>query len=76
MNMFYDNDLLIGRVLKKVKRKNVKNMEIYNMTLYDALQEVTMEFAKIGTELLLPISRAVIDLLTWIVLKLLNFLRF
>ena len=73
--MFYDNDLLIGRVLKKVKRKNKKNMEIHNMTLYDALQEATMEFAKIRTELLLPTSRIVIDLLTCIVLKLLNFLH-
>ena len=49
--MFYDDDLIIGRVPKKVKERTKENMEVYNMTLYDAFQEATREFAKTGTEL-------------------------
>lgn len=37
--MFYDDDLIIGRVPKKVKERTKENMEVYNMTLYDAFQE-------------------------------------
>ena len=49
--MFYDDDLIIGRVPKKVKERTKENMEVYNMTLYDAFQEATKEFVKTGTEL-------------------------
>ena len=49
--MFYDDDLIIGRVPKKVKERTKENMEVYNMTLYDAFQEATREFVKTGTEL-------------------------
>lgn len=49
--MFYDDDLIIGRVSKKVKERTKENMEVYNMTLYDAFQEATREFVKTGTEL-------------------------
>ena len=44
--MFYDDDLIIGRVPKKVKERTKENMEVYNMTLYDAFQEATREFLK------------------------------
>lgn len=49
--MFFDDDLIIGRVPKKVKERTKENMEVYNMTLYDAFQEATREFVKTGTEL-------------------------
>lgn len=49
--MFYDDDLIIGRVPKNVKERTKENMEVYNMTLYDAFQEATRELANTGTEL-------------------------
>lgn len=32
--MFYDDDLIIGRVPKKVKERTKENMEVYNMTYF------------------------------------------
>ena len=49
--MYYDNDLIIGRVPKKIKERTKENMEVYNMGLYDSFKEAVKELAKEGTEL-------------------------
>ena len=36
--MYYDNDLIIGRVPKKIKERTKENMEVYNMGLYDSFK--------------------------------------
>lgn len=49
--MYYDNDLIIGRVPKKIKERTKENMEVYNMGLYDSFKEAVKELTKEGTEL-------------------------
>ena len=49
--MFYDNDLIIGRVPKKIKERTKENMEVCNMGLYDSFKEAVKELAKERTEL-------------------------
>ena len=49
--MYYDNDLIIGRVPNKIKERTKENMEVYNMGLYDSFKEAVKELAKEGTEL-------------------------
>ena len=49
--MFYDDNLIIGRVPKKIKERTKENMEVYNMGLYDSFKEAAKELAKERTEL-------------------------
>ena len=49
--MFYDDNLIIGRVPKKIKERTKENMEVYNMCLSDSFEEAVRELAKEGTEL-------------------------
>ena len=49
--MFYDDNLIIGRVPKKIKDRTKENIEVYNMCLYDSFKEAVKELAKEGTKL-------------------------
>lgn len=49
--MSYKDDLIIGRVPKKIKEETKKNMEKYCMGLYDAFNEAARTYARKGTEL-------------------------
>ena len=49
--MFYNDDLIVGRVSKKIKERTKENMEKYNMCLSDSFEEAVRELAKEGTEL-------------------------
>lgn len=49
--MFYDENLIIGRVPKKIKERTKENMGKYYLGLYDAFQEAVRTYAKKGTEL-------------------------
>ena len=49
--MFYDDELIIGRVSKKIRKRTQENMEVYNMGLADSFEEAVRELAKKGTEL-------------------------
>lgn len=55
--MFYDDDLIIGRVPKKVKERTKENMEVYNMTHFKKplgnLQRPEQNYGKHGTMMIL-----------------------
>jgi hypothetical protein len=37
--MFYSDDLIIGKVNKKIRQRTKENMDDYNMGLYDSFKE-------------------------------------
>lgn len=49
--MFYNDDLIVGRVSKKIRERTKENMEKYNLCLSDSFEEAVRELAKKGTEL-------------------------
>lgn len=49
--MFYDDDLIIKRVSKKIRQRTKENMEVFHMGLYDAFDEAARTYAKKGAEL-------------------------
>ena len=49
--MFYDDELIIGRVSKKIRKRTQENMEVYHMVLADSFEEAVRELAKKGTKL-------------------------
>ena len=49
--MFYDDDLIYGRVSKKIRNRTRENMEKYYMCLADAFDNAAREYAKKGSEL-------------------------
>lgn len=49
--MYYNDELIIGRVPKKIKERTKENMEVYHLVLSDAFKEAVKELAKEGTEL-------------------------
>lgn len=49
--MFYDDELIVRRVPKSVRKRTKENMEVYNMSLADSFQEAAKTYAKEGTEL-------------------------
>lgn len=49
--MFYFDDLIIGKVSKKIRKRTQENMEVYNMDLADSFEEAVKTYAKEGTEL-------------------------
>lgn len=49
--MFYNDDLITGRVSKKIKERVKENMEVYHMSLANSFEEAVRELAKKGTEL-------------------------
>lgn len=49
--MYYSDDLIIGRVSKKIRERTKENMEVYHMCLSDSFEEAVRELAKKGTEL-------------------------
>lgn len=49
--MFCNDDLIVGRVPKKVKERTKENMEAYHMSLADSFEEAVRELEKDGTEL-------------------------
>lgn len=49
--MFYDDDLIIGKIPKKIRKRTQENMEVYNMCLTDSFEEAVKTYAKKGTEL-------------------------
>ena len=49
--MFYNDDLIVVRVSKKVKERTKENIEKYNMCLFDSFKEAARELSKKGTEL-------------------------
>lgn len=49
--LYYDDDLIVGRVSKKIRERTKENIEVYNMLFSDAFEEAVRTFAKKGTEL-------------------------
>lgn len=49
--LYYDDDLIVGRVSKKIRERTKENMDVYNMMLSEAFEEAVRTFAKKGTEL-------------------------
>ncbi len=49
--MFYEDDLIIGKVSKAIRKRTKENMEVYNMCLSDSFEEAVKTYAKEGTEL-------------------------
>ena len=49
--MFYDDELIVKKVPKVVRKRTQENMEVYNMCLSDAFKEAAKTYAKEGTEL-------------------------
>lgn len=49
--MFYDDDLIIGKVSKAIRKRTKENMEVYNMCLLDSFEEAVKTYAKEETEL-------------------------
>lgn len=49
--MFYDDDKIIGKVPKTIRKRTKENMEKYFMSLHDAFDEACRELTKPGQEL-------------------------
>ena len=49
--MFYFDDLIIGKVSKRIRKRTQENMEKYNMCLSDSFEEAVKTYVKEGTEL-------------------------
>lgn len=49
--MFYFDDLIVGKVLKRIRKRTQENMEKYNMDLADSFEEAVKTYAKEGSEL-------------------------
>jgi len=46
MAMFYNDDLVIGKIPKRIKERTRKNMDIYCMGLSDSFTEAVRMYAK------------------------------
>lgn len=49
--MFYNDELIVGNVPKRIRERTQENMEVYNMGLSDSFEEAVKTYAKEGTEL-------------------------
>ena len=49
--MFYFDDMIVGKVPKRIRKRTQENMEKYNMDLSDSFEEAVKTYAKEGTEL-------------------------
>ena len=49
--MYYDDDMIVGKVSKRVRERTRENMDTYCMGLADAFKEAAKEYARPGTEL-------------------------
>jgi hypothetical protein len=49
--MFYSDDLIIGKVNKKIRQRTKENMDDYNMGLYDSFKEAVKNLCKPESEL-------------------------
>lgn len=49
--MFYNENLIVGKVPKAIRKRTKENMEVYNMCLSDSFEEAVKTYAKEGTEL-------------------------
>lgn len=49
--MRYSEDLIVKRVLRKIRERTKENMDVYSLGLYDAFKEAVRTFAKEGTKL-------------------------
>lgn len=49
--MHYDENLIVGKVPKKIRERTKENMKKYNMALTDSFEEAVRKFAQKGTEL-------------------------
>lgn len=49
--MFYNDELIVGNVPQKIRKRIQENMEVYNMCLSDSFEEAVKTYAKEGTEL-------------------------
>lgn len=49
--MFYYDELIVGKVSKRIRQRTKENMEVYNMCLSDSFEEAVKTYAKEGTEL-------------------------
>ena len=49
--MFYFDDLIVGEVSKRIRKRTQENMEKYNMDLADSFEEAVKTYVKEGSEL-------------------------
>lgn len=44
--MLYDDDLIIGKVSKRIRKRTQENMEVYFMGLYDSFNEAVKTYGQ------------------------------